>query len=152
MHLSRNRLFVTVAGLVTVLLGGCREAAPEGTAALPSAVPASANPAQNYARRCAGCHEAGVSGAPLRSALAAQSPAAILAALETGVMQQQAHGLSAADRAGLARYLGAADTAAAASVLCRGGLELAGAPSWNRWGNGIDNRRYQSAARGGLTP
>jgi polyvinyl alcohol dehydrogenase (cytochrome) len=103
-----------------------------------------------YASNCAACHDNGATGAPSRAALGSRSPAAILAALETGLMREQGKALKPAERRLIADYLGAATTAVAAKQ-CQGRL-APGRPVWNRWGNGIDNRRYQTAAAGGITP
>jgi polyvinyl alcohol dehydrogenase (cytochrome) len=103
-----------------------------------------------YASNCAGCHDNGQSGAPSRAALQSRSPATILAALETGLMREQGKALAAGERRLLSDYLGTKATTVAATA-CKGRLSP-GAPVWNRWGNGLDNRRYQTAAAGGITP
>lgn len=103
-----------------------------------------------YAANCAGCHDNAQTGAPSRAALETRPPAAILAALETGLMREQGKALSADERRLVADYLGTKAGAVTASG-CKGRLSP-GAPVWNRWGNGVDNRRYQSAAAGGITP
>ena len=142
------RTLSVLVGTMTVLMAGC-EAAPAGVAN-PSAAQAEAL----YARACAACHDAGVNGAPLRAALSAQSPAAIRAALESGVMTEQGRALAPAQRALIADHLGAraAPAGDAGMKMCRGPLVLRAPPTWNRWGNGIDNRRYQPARTGGITP
>jgi polyvinyl alcohol dehydrogenase (cytochrome) len=104
-----------------------------------------------YVANCASCHGVDGSGAPNRAALETRKPAAILAALESGLMREQGKSLKPEERQLLSRYLGA-KSAKVAGKKCEASLVLASAPLWNRWGNGTDNRRYQSAARGGITP
>ena len=104
-----------------------------------------------YNANCAACHDAGVSGAPTRAALETRTPAAIFAALETGLMREQGKAISADERKLVSEYLGA-KTGKVAGQMCKGDLALDGKPLWNRWGNGIDNRRYQPASVAGLTP
>src|SRR6185436_15063238 len=82
-------------------------------------------------------------------------------ALERGSMRVRAAERSRAQRRALATYvsgkpLAAADAAMPPSALCRvttapAARALAG-PSWNGWGLGIGNARFQSAHAAGLTP
>jgi polyvinyl alcohol dehydrogenase (cytochrome) len=104
-----------------------------------------------YKANCAACHDSAGSGAPARAALESRKPAAILASLETGLMREQGKALQPDERKLLADYLGA-KSAKVAGKMCEGSLKLAGAPLWNRWGNGIENRRFQPAAKGEITP
>ena len=109
-----------------------------------------ARAANIYQANCAGCHDGGASGAPTRAALETRTPAAILAALDTGLMREQGKALQPEERKLIADHLGA-NTAKVAGKMCTGRLALDGKPLWNRWGNGIDNRRYQPASVGGIT-
>ncbi|MDJ0644193.1 MAG: PQQ-binding-like beta-propeller repeat protein [Erythrobacter sp.] len=105
-----------------------------------------------YSSNCASCHEGNVAGAPDRSALARLSPAAILEALNTGVMKEQGSALARIDRILLSQYLG--DEAAGANVAvdyCDGELEFSGSPLWNRWGATARNARFQNAENSGLS-
>ena len=104
-----------------------------------------------YKANCAACHDAASTGAPMRSALEKRTPAAILAALETGLMREQGKMLQPNERTLIANHLGAKSTKVA-GTMCKGSLNLNGKPAWNRWGNGIDNRRYQPVSLGGITP
>ena len=103
-----------------------------------------------YQANCAGCHDSGATGAPVRSALETRTSAAILAALDTGLMREQGKVLKPDERQLVADYLGA-KMAKVAGTMCKGRLTLDGKPLWNRWGNDIDNRRYQPASVGGIT-
>lgn len=104
-----------------------------------------------YQANCAACHNAGEGGAPIRAALETRTPLAIYAALESGLMREQGKALSADERKLLSSYLGA-KAGKIAGNMCKGSMALTAKPLWNRWGNGIDNRRYQPASVGGLTP
>ncbi len=130
--------------LAIALLAGC-SAAKEG---LSDADKAKAEAL--YKANCAACHDEGLNGAPKREALETRTPAAILASLETGLMREQGKLLSAEERKLVADYLGA-KTGKVAGKMCTGSLKLAGKPYWNRWGNGLENRRYQPASVGGIT-
>ena len=104
-----------------------------------------------YDANCATCHDTDGSGAPNRAALEKRTPAAILAALETGIMRQQGRTLKADERELIARYLGA-KSAKVAGNMCNRIITEDDTPIWNRWGNGVENRRYQPASQGGITP
>lgn len=104
-----------------------------------------------YKANCAACHGEGLNGAPKREALETRTPAAIFASLETGLMREQGKLLSAEELKLVADYLGA-KTSKVAGKKCEVRLKLAGKPLWNRWGNGLENRRYQPASVDGVTP
>jgi polyvinyl alcohol dehydrogenase (cytochrome) len=127
-----------------VLLGGCA-----AKAGLSDADKSRAEAL--YKTNCAACHHNAVNGAPTRAALETRTPAAIFAALETGLMREQGKMLKSEERQLIADYFGAKATKVVGKM-CEGSLKLDGKPLWNRWGNGIDNRRYQPASVGGITP
>lgn len=105
-----------------------------------------------YNANCASCHDEAIAGAPTREALEALSPSVILAAMNDGIMQEQAASLDRIDRILLAQHLG--DESAGAEVVidyCDGELQFSGAPKWNRWGGNARNTRFQPAAAAGLT-
>ena len=104
-----------------------------------------------YVDHCAACHGNGGSAAPSKAALQSRTPAAIRNALENGLMQAQGKALSRDERKLIADYLGSAPVETAGRV-CKGKLALDTPPLWNRWGNGTENRRYQPASVGGITP
>jgi len=113
-----------------------------------------------YAKRCAGCHAAPKGRTPSVEALHGMSATAILRALDSGVMRDQAAGLSAAERAAIAEYLaGAASKSARAAASQAGaGYCTAEAPSsgrgrseWNGFGAGLENARFQTKEAAGLT-
>lgn len=104
-----------------------------------------------YQNNCATCHDNGATGAPSRSALATRTPASILAALETGLMREQGKALSPDERRLLADHLGG-QAQQSAGQTCKQKLALSDPPVWNRWGNSLENRRYQPAEKSGITP
>lgn len=130
--------------LAIALLAGCSS----GNRGLTDADKAKAEAL--YQGNCAACHDAGEGGAPTRTALETRTPVTILAALETGLMREQGKSISPEERMLVAEYLGA-KSSKVAGQLCKNKLAL-GRSLWNRWGNGTDNRRYQPASLGGLTP
>lgn len=149
---------VALASAVAAAASASAAPAP-GRNAPAASIASLANPAQAerlFKRTCASCHMSGAGGAPTVAALRTRTSAAIRTALETGVMAVQGSQLTRAERSSLADYLGkpaqGIAKAGPRSLRCTGRLTLAGAPLWNRWGNGLDNRRYQSAAIGGITP
>ncbi len=120
---------------------------------------------------CAACHlslvptSAGLPGAspdsraPPREILRMSPPGAILNSLTNGKMQAQGSLLSDKERRAVAEYASGKSFDAGAPVLekpnlCADGQSMqdpSKGPSWNGWGNGVANNRYQSKAQGGLT-
>jgi polyvinyl alcohol dehydrogenase (cytochrome) len=140
MHVVRS---LPVLAAVVLLFGcGAKDGLSDANKAKAEAI---------YKANCAACHDTEGSGAPNRAALESRTTAAILAALESGLMREQGKTLDPQERKLLANYLGA-KSAKVAGKMCEGRLKLAGTPLWNRWGNGTDNRRYQPASKGGITP
>ena len=87
------------------------------------------------------------------------SATAILKALDSGVMREQAQGLSTSERAEIAEYLGtpsssARETAAqASSGYCKNAAPTnsSGRSDWNGFGAGLANTRFQTAEAAGLS-
>jgi polyvinyl alcohol dehydrogenase (cytochrome) len=109
---------------------------------------------------CATCHESGDnSQAPSRDVLGRMSPEQILQALEKGAMKTQAAERSRTQRYVLVEYLsgkrfGNTPAVMPASAFCTNTnasrASLAG-PTWNGWGAGLTNTRFQSADAAGMT-
>jgi polyvinyl alcohol dehydrogenase (cytochrome) len=112
-----------------------------------------------YQARCAKCHDSPTGRTPAVSALHAMSSAAILKTLESGTMRIQAQGLNSPERIALASYLGGGPIkdapALPQSAYCRAtGNPLASdtrGPSWNGFGAGPTNARFQSTETAGLS-
>jgi polyvinyl alcohol dehydrogenase (cytochrome) len=114
-----------------------------------------------YQARCAKCHDSPTGRTPAVSALRAMSTAAIMRALESGTMRIEAQGLSSPERIALASYLSGGsikgESALPQSAYC-GALPAASAavndtrgPSWNGFGAGPTNARFQSTEAAGLS-
>lgn len=149
--------------LLAGLLGGCgqRAAAPEPDATVIAgaegarvSLPAAPYAEALYADHCAACHDGGMAEAPTKSALEAKNAATILAAMNSGVMREQAAMISPSDRETLAAYLArvvedrARRTVAINS--CAEPLKFNARPRWGRWGGDKRNTRFQVAASAGL--
>jgi polyvinyl alcohol dehydrogenase (cytochrome) len=111
-----------------------------------------------YQQRCARCHDGGVPRAPNRSALRVLPPERIRKALTEGSMSDVGKELSSAQIDSLARLLGAESKAVAAGGNTRCTMpadaftDAFTRPHWNGWGNGLDQRRYQTATMARLAP
>jgi polyvinyl alcohol dehydrogenase (cytochrome) len=103
-----------------------------------------------YRQRCATCHDAGVSRAPSRAAMAHMSPENVRLALTTGAMSKPAAGLSSAQLDSLVRFL-ADHTSAKQQSTADNACPANGAPfsdsqpHWNGWGADPSQQRFQPA-------
>jgi polyvinyl alcohol dehydrogenase (cytochrome) len=108
-----------------------------------------------YKQRCASCHDAPVGRVPPVSALRAMDAASISRSLETGPMQTQAAGLTAAERNAVVAYLASPKTAGAApssEFLCTASdATLSSVSLWTGWGVNLANTRFQDTAAAGIT-
>lgn len=116
--------------------------------------------AQTFSEVCSGCHgNTAVPGAPNVDTLRQLTPEAIYAALTSGSMRVQAQDESDELKRAIATYLagrppGLTQIAGAERMpnRCRSGAPLdASAASWNGWGIGNTNSRFQSGREAGLT-
>ena len=125
-----------------------------------------------FNRDCASCHQnvkasadaddARMKAAPSTETLGQLTPEAIYAALTTGPMVQQAQKLSNDEKRMIAEFfggrpLGSADAGDAKNMTnhCAANPAMgdsAAGVSWNGWGNGLGNTRFQSAKAAGLSP
>ncbi|QTD57454.1 outer membrane protein assembly factor BamB family protein [Parasphingorhabdus cellanae] len=109
-----------------------------------------------YQQYCASCHDNGSTEAPTKAAIMMQGTEEIVRALNSGIMKEQASMLQPMQRRLIAEYLGSPKTGDALvnakANQCSGTLKLASSPSWNRWGNGLRNSRYQPASLSGINP
>jgi polyvinyl alcohol dehydrogenase (cytochrome) len=108
---------------------------------------------QLFQKHCASCHVgADLGRAPDRKALGERSPESILSALVSGAMAAQGAPLSDVDRRAVAQFLtGRAPDPEATGVelrRCASSERLPArleGPSWNGWGAGLTNSRFQPA-------
>ena len=121
--------------------------------------PAGAIVQKTFINKCMNCHQIAKSSgrAPSRETLMKLTPEAVYMALSKGPMAEQAKDLTDDEKRAMAGFLGgrpmgsteAGDAknmpnhCAASSPV--GDLELT--PSWNGWGNDIENTRFQPAKR-----
>jgi len=116
-----------------------------------------------FEERCAMCHGAPGpdSRAPNRDSLRQRTPEAILDALTTGPMVENARNLTVEQKRTLAEYLagrplGSMATGAASAMPNRCSATPLGdpmkGPMWNGWGPDYNNTRFQPAAAAELTP
>jgi polyvinyl alcohol dehydrogenase (cytochrome) len=124
-----------------------------------------------FNQHCASCHQNAKASAkavpltgrtpPNTEVLGQMSTEAIYAALTTGAMVQQGKGLTNDQKRMIAEFfgghpLGSTDAGEASHMInrCPSNPPLAnfaGDPSWNGWGNGLDNSRFQPAIAAELT-
>jgi polyvinyl alcohol dehydrogenase (cytochrome) len=108
-----------------------------------------------YQKRCARCHDGGVSRAPAKQVLQTMSAARILRTLDFGLMMAVAYPMKRTERVAVANFLGTPgeDAPAAPKNSCGAdvqALSAASAPSWAGWSPGPSSTRYQSAEQAGL--
>ena len=93
---------IALAGILATLSGLCWPAVESGK----SATEATDIGAALYQQRCAGCHDGPVARAPHKIVFPMLGPEYILDALNNGIMQAQASGLSEQQKIALAEHLG----------------------------------------------
>ena len=108
-----------------------------------------------YDQHCATCHNGGVARAPARNILELLAPEAMLAALESGIMRQQAAALGPGQRRQVVEYLvGAPDATPPHIARCDANddwFDRNEAPFADGWGIDYANTRHVPAEHGGLT-
>lgn len=108
-----------------------------------------------YNKHCALCHDSPQGHAPAYQSLRSMSEPALLRALETGTMREQAKVMTADERKTLAAYLSSgksASSAIPAAAFCRDSstpINLSAPSNWNGFGANLANTRFQEAP--GLT-
>lgn len=109
-----------------------------------------------FLENCAGCHNGGVPKAPQQVWLEMMAPDAILAAMNGGIMKQQAARLSGEERRQIAEYLVRTPLAdyqpPKQPPMCdaqHAGFDTGSPPAQIGWGH--DNRRFTPARVAGLT-
>ncbi|HXW09384.1 MAG TPA: cytochrome c, partial [Steroidobacteraceae bacterium] len=114
-------------------------------------------PADLYKTQCASCHEGGVPRAPHSVKFQMLGPAAILSALEHGVMRTQGAALTADERRALAEFLGGATLPATRTVAYKRCDPQASTFDFDRppplagWSMTLEGTRFVDAERAGLT-
>lgn len=127
-------------------------------AVIPAAAqrPAPVSGADIYQKRCATCHDQGVSRAPARDALQKLPAARILRTLDFGLMMAIAYPMTREQREAVANYLGTKEPEAGPppSAFCPAGKLLLSAQTtanWNGWSPAAENTRFQTAEQAGFS-
>lgn len=103
---------------------------------------------QVYEARCAGCHDQAKDRTPARSQWAPRTRAELHALLRHGVMREAAAGLQEQEFEALLDHLEAPQALARArrDKPCEPGPGRGAGSSWQGWGNGLGQMRYQPQA------
>jgi len=109
-----------------------------------------------YKNHCAACHDSPQGRTPSVATLRSMSNEAILRALDSGLMREQAKDLSAQERQAVATFLAGGvkkqtESAIPASAQCGKDAAPIIGPSWNGFGASLTNSRFQSSDEAGLT-
>jgi len=110
-----------------------------------------------YLANCSICHDRSVARAAPLDALRAMSARAVLQAVTSGPMQPQAESLTDAERRLVAEFIAGkaiADEVVAEAPRCSdgpAGFSPVPGSSWNGWGAGLTNARFQPTAKAGVT-
>lgn len=129
---------------------------------LPTAAQVTPNGAQIYAEHCARCHETSLPRMPTREQLRGYSPENIENALSSFAMRAEAEALTPAERRAVTEYVAGLPAGSykapleliPASAYCSKNTNVRNpllGNSWNGWGAGLGNARYQDAEAAGLT-
>jgi polyvinyl alcohol dehydrogenase (cytochrome) len=107
-----------------------------------------------YEERCEGCHDGRVSRAPSPEMLQGLPPAAILAAIERGIMRDHVEGTTAAERRAVAEFLGGPVSETETIAACPPGQSAAtgldASPLASGWSVDVRNTRFQPRERAGF--
>ena len=174
MRAARRNVIIAALSIVTTLAAvavgvQAQDAAATGRASAPASVSGDSSNAFSEAERaalfgtyCATCHEGPGANAqaPSRDVMRRMSAEQVLDVLEIGAMRARAAERSRAQRRALAEYVSGKPLAAVAgggampkSAFCSATSTRPGplaGPSWNGWGHGITNARFQSADAAGM--
>jgi polyvinyl alcohol dehydrogenase (cytochrome) len=111
-----------------------------------------------FQQRCASCHDGGVNRAPVTAALKQMSAENVLNALKSGVMTQQAAGMSEAELRAVSEFVSGkkiGESPFPKQAFCSDAPALPDRaladPHWNGWGVDATNHRFQPAAMARLT-
>jgi polyvinyl alcohol dehydrogenase (cytochrome) len=150
-----GRLFLQIA-ILGASICAITAAWAQNSAPAPAATTTSSSGADVYQKRCARCHDQGVSRAPSRDALQKLSAARILRTLDFGLMMAVAYPMKREEREAVANYLGtkAEEVPLPATAFCGANVSIMSGPakdSWEGWSPSTSNARFQTAESSGLT-
>jgi polyvinyl alcohol dehydrogenase (cytochrome) len=106
-----------------------------------------------YGERCAVCHDTAAGRTPAFSALKSMPAATILSVMESGLMQEQARGMSTTERRALADYLGthSATGVPSGQGACAPNVKPVDRAGWAGFGATPENTRFQNRSAAGLS-
>ena len=121
-----------------------------------SAATAAATGEEVYAKRCSTCHDQTNPRIPARNSLQKMPATRILKVLDFGAMMQIAYQMTREEREAVAKFLGTAggETALSPEAFCKNrtvAIDTKSKFTWNGWGPGEDNARFQPADVAGLS-
>ena len=121
-----------------------------------SAATAAATGEEVYAKRCSACHDQTNPRIPARDSLRKMPATRILKVLDFGAMMQIAYQMTRDEREAVAKFLGTAggETALSPEAFCSNrtvAIDNKSKFTWNGWGPGEDNARFQPADVAGLS-
>lgn len=163
MRSARQAGFLMFALAALVVAGASPPASAQPTPApRPAAAAAVASSGSAlFTSHCASCHAGSDPRTPTTASLRQRPPEAILDALTTGAMRQQAAALSESERRAVAEYLGGraigaggrpdAATAAIASRCADPSAASVDEGAWTGWSPTTTNTRFQTAPAAGLS-
>jgi len=143
---------VALAMLTILQLGSVRAAPPPGAP--------HRSGEQLYKEYCAQCHSSGRARVPQLNILRPMGPRAVLEALEFGPMRFTGLARTAQERLAIVEFVTGKkpgqepEPKESLTGLCAGApgnFDPKAGPSWNGWGNDLNNTRFQSDAAAGLT-
>ena len=127
--------------VILSILAVCAAAAPSGE--------------EVYKSHCAACHDQNTQRIPPRDALRKLPATRILKTLDFGLMMNIAYTLKRDEREAVASFLGVASTEAPPLAnACPAGktpISANGASNWNGWSPTLDNARYVSTEKAGIS-
>jgi polyvinyl alcohol dehydrogenase (cytochrome) len=96
-----------------------------------------------FNKNCIDCHLNPELKAPSLESLRLMSKQSIIQSMESGIMKMQSSGLSDSEIIAIAEYLQPADSFLSSNGFCTGEPNLKSGPTWNSWGNSLDQKRFQ---------
>ena len=103
----------------------------------------SSNGERLFNKNCIDCHLNPELKAPSPDSLRMMSKQSIIQSMESGIMKMQSAGLSQSEINAIAEYLQPVDSSKKTNGFCAGKPSLKIGPTWNSWGNSLDQKRFQ---------
>ena len=130
MEQALNRLIISFFIISTLSLGS-------------SIAQGSSNGENLFNKNCIDCHLNPELKAPSPDSLRKLSRQSIIQSMESGIMKIQSAGLSKSEISAIAEYLQPLDASTNTNGFCSQKPSLISGPTWNSWGNSLDQKRFQ---------